>query len=122
MHEFNITIIDKLGKEILPINFLCRLTTKDDRHIIDDSFSNGYLLSIAIHTHWYVDIKNYVVAKKIHPHFSPKENRLLDEKNFNFSWIVWHVFYIRLGQVMRCYVIKDETYDILNSYYGESWV
>lgn len=101
MHEFDITIIHKLGKGNVVAHFLSKLQTKDDLAAIDDSFPNEHLFSINVHTPWYGDIANYLAANKIPPHFSPKERRLLVEKSFKFSCIADCLFYIGPDQVMR---------------------
>lgn len=101
MHEFDITIINKLGKENVVAHFLSRLQIQDGPEAIDDSFPDEHLFSINMNIPWYVDIDNYLDANKIPSYFSPKERRLLVEKSFNFSWIADCLFYIGPDQAMR---------------------
>jgi hypothetical protein len=69
LQEFDITIVDRLGKENVVVDFLSRLKPDDDT-LVDDSFSDEYLFVVSAHSPWYVDITNYLVAGKLPPHLS----------------------------------------------------
>ena len=84
MQEFDITIIDKPGKENVVADFLSRLHIPDDPTAIDDSFPNEHLFILIAQNPWYADIANYLTTGRTSPHFSAKERRLLVEKSFNF--------------------------------------
>lgn len=100
MQEFDITIIDKLGKENFVADFLSRLQIPDDPAAIEDSFPDEHLfLMLSTQNPWYADIANYLTIGKTPPHFSAKEKWLLAEKSFNFSWIFGFIFYTRPDQV-----------------------
>ena len=101
MQEFDITIIDKPGKENVVTDFLYRLHTLDDLAAIDDSFLDEHLFLLITQNPWYADIANYLTTGRTPPHFSAKERRLLAEKSFNFSWISRFMFYTGLDQVTR---------------------
>ena len=73
LHEFNITIIDKPGKENLVANFLSRLTHTDDNVHVDDTFLYEHLFDVSIKTPWFEDIANYLVTGKIPAHLSSYE-------------------------------------------------
>ena len=61
LQEFDITIIDKLGKSNIVADYLSRLTIVDeDPTPIEDTFLDEHLFHIETHTPWYVDIANYL--------------------------------------------------------------
>ena len=99
MQEFDITIIDKPGKENVVADFLSRLQTPDDLVAIEDSFPNEHLFLLSTQNPWYADIANYLTTVKTPPHFFAKEKWLLAEKSFNFSWIFGFMFYTGPDQV-----------------------
>lgn len=49
MHEFDITIMDKLGKENVVADFLSNLHIKAKEQIVDNSFLHEHLFSLTIH-------------------------------------------------------------------------
>lgn len=95
MQDFDIIVVDKLGKSNVVADYLSRLQLQEDSTVIDDTFPDEHLFLIQAHTPWYADIANYLTAVKMPIHFSPKERRLLVEKTFNFSWIADCLFYTR---------------------------
>ena len=62
LQEFDITILDKPGKDNVVVDFLSRLTISDDYTATEDSFPDEYLFSISTHSPWYADISNYLAA------------------------------------------------------------
>ena len=87
MQEFDITIVDKLGKDNYVVDFLSHLQTPNDHVVIEDSFHDEHLFLLSTQNPWYADIANYLTTERTPPHFSAKEKWLLEEKSFNFSWI-----------------------------------
>ena len=75
LQEFNITILDKPGKDNVVFYFLSRLTISDDYPTTEDSFPDEYLFSISTHSPWYADIANYLTAGKFPHQLSSKERR-----------------------------------------------
>jgi hypothetical protein len=69
LQEFDITIVDRPGKENVVVDFLYRLKP-DDNTPVDDSFHDEYLFAVSAHSPWYADIVNYLVAGKLPPHLS----------------------------------------------------
>ena len=61
LQEFDITIVDRPGKENVVVDFLSRLKT-DENIPVDDSFPDKYLFAVSAHSPWYVDIVNYLVG------------------------------------------------------------
>lgn len=85
MQEFDIIIVDKLGKANVVADFLSCLQTLDDPTVIEDSFLDEHLFLLSTENLWYANIANYLTIGRTPPHFSAKEKRLLAEKSFNFS-------------------------------------
>lgn len=119
MQEFDITIIDKPGKENVVADFLSQLHTPNDLVAIEDSFLDEHLFLLSTKNPWYANIANYLTIGKTPPHFSAKERWLLAKKSFNFSWISGFMFYNGPDQVTRRCLREDETYDILHAYHDE---
>jgi hypothetical protein len=69
LQEFDITIVDRTGKENVVVDFLTRLKPDDDTPV-DDSFLDQYLFAVSAHSPWYAYITNYLVAGKLPPHLS----------------------------------------------------
>jgi hypothetical protein len=60
LQEFNITIIDRPGKDNL-VDFLSRLIHIGDNAPLDDNFP------------WYENVANYLVTRKLPHNLSPQE-------------------------------------------------
>ena len=73
LQEFEITIIDKRGKDNLVVHFFSRLTNNSDDSPITYSFLDENLFVVSTHTPWYVNITNYLVAGKLLHHLSSRE-------------------------------------------------
>jgi hypothetical protein len=115
LQEFDITIVDRLGKENAVVDFLSRLNINDDNSPIDDSFLDEHLFAVSAHSPWYVDIANYLVAGKVPPHISPRERRKITQKSDRYSWIGGYLFYRCLDKEIRRCVRDDEVYDLLKA-------
>eukprot|EP00253_Pinus_taeda_P020271 PITA_20271 len=72
LQEFDITIVDRPGKENVVSDFLSRLKTNENIPV-DDYFLDEYLFAISAHSPWYADIANYLVAGKLPSHLSHRE-------------------------------------------------
>jgi hypothetical protein len=115
LQEFDITIVDRLGKENVVANFLSRLHINDDNSPVDDSFPDEHLFALSSHSPWYANIANYLVAGKVPPHLSPRERRKIIQKSVRYSWIGGYLFYRGLDQEIRRCVRDDEVYDLLKA-------
>jgi hypothetical protein len=80
LQEFDITIVDRPGKENVVVDFLSRLNINDDNSPVDDSFLDEHLFAVFAHSPWYADIVNYLVAVKVPQHLSPRERRNIIQK------------------------------------------
>eukprot|EP00253_Pinus_taeda_P001935 PITA_01935 len=88
LQQFDLTIVDKLGKENVLANFLYGLDFPvGEEGIVDDQMPDEHLFSISILSPWFSDIANYLVSTQFPPHLSSKEkskivevtNRALEE-------------------------------------------
>ena len=75
LQEFNITIIDRPGKENQVVDFLSKLQTEGEDVLIDDDFPDEHLFSISIHVPWFADIANYLVSRRLPHYLSSKEKQ-----------------------------------------------
>jgi hypothetical protein len=84
LQEFDITIVDRPGKENVVADFLSRLTP-DDNTPVDDSFPDEYLFVVSSHSPWYAYIANYLVVKNLPPHLSHREKRKIIQQSTRYS-------------------------------------
>ena len=73
LQEFNITTIDKPGKENLVAYFLSQLTHDGKNIPVDDDFPDEHLFSIAVKMPWFAYIANYLATSKIPIHLPKHE-------------------------------------------------
>jgi hypothetical protein len=116
LQEFDITIVDRPGKENVVVDFLSQLTPDDDTPI-DDSFLDEYLFAVSAHSPWYADIANYLVAGKLPPHLSHREKKSIVHQCARYSWISGCLFHTGADQEIRRCIREDEVYDLLKSCY-----
>ena len=75
LQEFNITIMDRPGKENQVADFLSRLHTKGEDVPIFDDFPDEHLFVISIHIPWFADIANYLVSGRLPQYMFAKEKQ-----------------------------------------------
>ena len=97
LQEFDITIVDRPGKENVVADFLSRLKT-DENIPVDDSFLDEYLFVVSAHSPWYADIANYLVAGKLPSHLSHREKRKIFQQSARYNWISGCLFHKGLDQ------------------------
>ena len=73
LQEFNITIIDRPGKENIVPDFPSRIQHEDGIKPIDDTFPDEHLFAVSVQIPWFTDIANYLAIGKIPNHLSPHE-------------------------------------------------
>ena len=69
LQEFNITVIERLGKENLVAYFLSCIQHAEDTKLVDDTFPDEHLFAVSVQTPWFADISNYLATGKIPNHF-----------------------------------------------------
>ena len=101
--EFNITIIDRPGKENIVADFLSCIQHEDGTKPVDDIFPNEHLFVVSIKTPWFADIANYLATRKLPNHLSPPEKSRIIVHSSNYSWVDNYLF--RTGPdiiIIRC--------------------
>ena len=73
LQEFDITIIDRPGKENGVADLLSCFTNSDDDFPVEDSFPDEHLFAISAHSPWYADVTNYLAVGKLLAHLSKRE-------------------------------------------------
>ena len=121
LQEFDITIIDKPGKENVVAYFLSRLTNNDDSLPIEYSFPNEHLVALSSHSPWYADVANYLVAGKLPPHMSKREKRKIIQQSARYCWLNGHLFYTGPDLEIRICVREDEIFHILKACHDEPY-
>eukprot|EP00253_Pinus_taeda_P026296 PITA_26296 len=114
IQEFDITIVDRPGKENVVADFLSRLKSNENIPV-DDSFRDDYLFAISAHSPWYADIANYLVAGKLSSHLSHREKRKIIQQSARYSWISGCLFHIGLDQEIQRCIGEDQIYDVLKA-------
>jgi len=81
LQEFDITIIDKLGKDNVVANFLSRLTHVINDLPIEDSFPEEYLFVVSTYSPWYANIIKFLAVGKLPHHLSPREKKKIVQQS-----------------------------------------
>jgi hypothetical protein len=115
LQEFNITIVDRPGKENLVADFLSRIHNNDENTPVDDSFPDEHLFVVSTNILWFADIANYLATGKLPQHLSPRERQQIVKNNATYSWIGGDLFRTGPDMIIRRCVREDETYDILKA-------
>ena len=93
LQQFDLTIIDKPGKENLVADFLSRLTFHtSNEEMVDDQLPDEHLFSISVLSPWFVDMANYLVDRIFPPNLSSKEKNNIVWKSAHFTWIGGNIF------------------------------
>eukprot|EP00253_Pinus_taeda_P024965 PITA_24965 len=112
--QIDLTIVDKLGKENVVVDFLSRLDLPArEEGMVDGQIPNEHLFSISVLSPWFADIANYLVSAQFFPHLSSKEESKIVRKSSPFAWIGGNLFKLGLDQILRRCVREEEVFDIL---------
>ena len=73
LQQFDLTIVDKPGKENVVADFLSRVNfCAGEEGMVDDQLPNEHLFAISVLSPWFADIENYLVSTQFPPNFSSK--------------------------------------------------
>jgi hypothetical protein len=86
LQEFNINIIDRLGKDNLVADFLSRMIHLGDNAPVHDKFPDENFFAISTFTPWYADVANYLVTGKMPQKLSPREKQKVIQLSANYMW------------------------------------
>ena len=92
LQEFDITIIDRPGKENVVADFLSCFTNSNDNFPVEDSFPYEHLFAVSSHSPWYADVTNYLAIRKLSAHFLKREKRKIIQQSARYCWIGGHLF------------------------------
>ena len=101
MHEFNIIVLDRPGRENQVANFLSRLNNYGEVVLVSDNFPDEKLLSISVITPWYFDIANYLSSGKLPPSITSKENKRIIKQTARHIWVNGDIFYTGYDLIIR---------------------
>eukprot|EP00253_Pinus_taeda_P022552 PITA_22552 len=114
LQQFDLTIINKPGKENVVADFLSRLDLPaGEEGMVDDQMPDEHLFSISVLSPWFADIANYLVSTQFPPHLSSKEKSRIVRKSAPFIWILGNLFKLGPDQILRRCVREEEVFDIL---------
>ena len=115
LQEFNITVIDRPGKENLVADFISHIQHSSDTKPIDDTFPDKHLFIVFVQTPWFADIANYLATRKVPCHLDPYEKRCIIVQSSNYSWVDNDLFRTGLYLIIIICVLEDELTDILQA-------
>ena len=71
LQQFDLTIVDKPGKENVVADFLSRLVIPTgEEGMVDDQLPDEHLFSMSALSPWFADISNYLVDGRLPPNIS----------------------------------------------------
>jgi hypothetical protein len=115
LQEFDITILDKPGKDNVVVDFLSRIISNENEPPVEDFFPDEHLFAVSTNSPWFADIANFLAAGKLLHHLTPKERQSIVRKSEIFSWIDGCLFYTGPDLIIRRCVREDEVHEILKS-------
>jgi hypothetical protein len=92
LQEFNITILDRPGKENLVAYFLSRIHNEGQVTPVDDDFPDEHLFSISTNSPWFSYVANYLATGNFHNIFHPEKNKIV-RLSASYSWIGGDLFH-----------------------------
>ena len=115
LQEFNITVIDRPGKENIITDFLSHIQHEDSNKPVEGTFPDEHLFVVSVQTTWFGDIDNYLATGKIPNHLSPHEKHRIIVHSSNYSWVDNDIFRFGLDLIIQRCVWEDEMIDILHA-------
>lgn len=119
LQEFDITIVNKLGKDNFVADFLSGMVLQGNDEAVNDAFPDEHLFSISVQAPWFADIANYLVTRKCPNHFNPKQKKQLVRESSRFQWVDGLLFKMCLDHVLCRCVQEIDVYDIIYSCHNE---
>lgn len=75
LQEFNITFLDRPGKENTIANFISRMKNNNDDVPVKDIFPDEYIFAVSTKTPWFTDIANYFLREIYLHNYQPKKSK-----------------------------------------------
>jgi len=118
LQQFDLSIVDKLGKENVVADFLYGIDLLAcEKGMMDDQIPDEHLFSISVLSPQFADIASYLVSAQFLPHLSSKEKSKIVRKSAPFIWIGGNLFKLGPDQVLRRCVREEEVFDIPLTYH-----
>jgi len=118
LQQFDLTIVDKLGKENVVVDFQCRMNMPaGEEGMVDDQLLDEHFFAISVFSPWFSDIENYLVSSQFPPNFPSKEKSMIVRKSTPFTWIRGNLFKFGPYQILRRCVREEEVFEILLTYH-----
>ena len=115
LQEFYITIVDKLRKDNVVVDFMSRMDNNDECTPIEDSFPTEHIFSVSTKPPWYADIANYIATRKVPPHLSYREQLKIIHHSARYSWMAGYLFHTRFNKHIWHCVSEDDIYEVLKA-------
>ena len=115
LREFNITVIDRPGKENQVADFLSHLSTEGENVPVFDEFPDEHLFALATHRPWFAGIANYLATSELPQHLSSKEKQRIIQLSATYSWMGGDLYKTGPDLIIRRCVREDEMHDILKA-------
>jgi hypothetical protein len=113
LREFNITIIDRHGKENLVAYFLSMI------HNESENIPEEHLFFVSTKSPWLAYIENYFSMGKLPQHLSSGEKQHIVKISATYSWIRRDLLCTRQDIIIIRCVWKDKMFDILRAFHDE---
>eukprot|EP00253_Pinus_taeda_P012235 PITA_12235 len=115
LQEFNITVLDRPGKQNTVANFLSKIQNIKEDSSVEDKFPDEYLFAVTTQTPWFADVANYSVTEKLPSHLFPREKRKIIQESARYSWITNELYKKGPNFMIRRCVREDEMPEILKA-------
>lgn len=83
LQEFNITVLDMPGKENQVVDLLSRVDHAGEYVPVNDNFLDENMCSISVKIPSFIDMANYLIARKLSPYFSSCQKKKIIRKSDN---------------------------------------
>jgi hypothetical protein len=70
LQKFNITILDRSGRETLVADFFSRIHNEEQATLVNDDFPNKHFFFVSTNSPWFAYLANYLVIGKFPQHLS----------------------------------------------------
>ena len=115
LQEFNITIVDRPGKENLVADFISQIPQDNNDISVNDNFPDKHLFAVVVKTPWFVDTTSYLATGRFPAHLSSPQKRRIVQQSAYYSWVGRDIFYTSYDMIIRRCVWEDEILDILQA-------
>ena len=119
LQEFNITMLDRPGKQNIVADFLSRVQNIKEDSLVEDKFPDEYLFAVTTQTPCFADIANYLVIRKLPSYLFPREKRKIIQESARYSWITNKLYKTGLDLMIRRCVREDGMPNILKACHDE---